>query len=291
MIDVTELFCKVDEFFKSYETTYKAKLIEDGRIRQRYPELSESEMMTVLILFHYSCYRNFKGFYNKKVRQTMQKEFPKLVSYNRFIQLMPRIVMPMIAFMNSIKGKSTGISFMDSTTLTVCHKRRINRNKVFKNLAQRGRTTMGWFFGFKLHLIVNHLGEIISFQITQGNVDDRAPVPKMTQNVQGKIFADKGYISQPLFKNLFEKGAQLITNIKSNMKNRLLPLMDRIMLKKRFIIETINNQLKNVHQIDHSRHRSPINFLINILAALSAYQLKPKKPAIKLNINQLPLPF
>ena len=291
MIDVTETFCKVDDFYNNFEPKFKRQLIKEGRQRQRPSELSPSEMMTILILFHHSCYRHFKGYYKNHVLKYYSEYFPNLISYNRFVQLMPRIIVPMMAFLNSTRGKMTGISFMDSTAIAVCKNKRINRNKVFKDLATRGRTTMGWFFGFKLHIIVNDAGELISWRLTQGHVDDRAPVRSMTKKLKGKLFADKGYISQPLFKDLFNKGVHLVTTIRLNMKNRLMPLMDRLLLKKRFIIETINDQLKNIAQIEHSRHRSPVNFLLNLLAALSAYQLKPKKPAISYNVFQASLPF
>ena len=257
MIDVNEIFCKADDFFKEFEPKFRKHLIQDGLKRNRSTEMSISEMMTIMILFHQSCYRNFKGYYNAHVKIHLKKEFPTLVSYSRFVQLMPRMIVPFLAFLQSIKGKSTGISFVDSTSISVCKNKRINRNSVFKGLATRGKSTMGWFFGFKLHLIVNDKGDLVSWTLTKGHVDDRKPVPSMAKNVKGKLFADKGYISQPLFKELFEKGTHLITNIRSNMKNRLLPIMDRIMLKKRFIIETINDQLKNISQIEHSRHRSP----------------------------------
>ena len=148
---------------------------------------------------------------------------------------------------------------------------------------------MGWFFGFKLHFIINDSGEIISWAITKGNIDDRHPVPDLAKTVKGKLFGDKGYISQPLFEKLFSQGTQLITSIRSNMKNKLMPIFDRILLRKRSIIETINDQLKNISQIEHSRHRSPINFLVNLIAALSAYQLKPKKPSLNLHFQQLSL--
>jgi len=291
MIDVTEVFFKADEFYKGYEQEHHRQLITNGRKRIRRSELNESEIMTILILFHQSCYRHFKGFYEKKVLKQYKEYFPHLVSYSRFVRLMQKVVLPMIAFLESTKGKCTGISFMDSTSIAVCKNKRINRNRVFKDLATRGKTTMGWFFGFKLHLIVNECGELLSWRITQGHVDDRKPVRTMAQKIKGKLFADKGYISQPLFKDLYEQGTQLITNIRSNMKNKLLPVMDRILLRKRFLIETINDQLKNISQIEHSRHRSPVNFFVNVLAALSAYQLKPKKPSLKVDINQLALPF
>ena len=172
------------------------------------------------------------------------------------------------------------ISFMDSTPIKVCHNRRIQRHKVFDGLAARGKTSMGWFYGFKLHLVVNEHGEILSFMLTPGNVDDRKPVPHLLKGVFGKVFADKGYISQALFAQLWEQDIQLITGIRKNMKNTLMEMTDKLLLRKRAIIETINDQLKNISQIEHSRHRSVANFLTNLLAGLIAYMLRPKKPSL-----------
>ena len=143
---------------------------------------------------------------------------------------------------------------------------------------------MGWFFGFKLHLIVNDRGEIQALNLTKGNVDDRVPVPKMAKNIQGKLFGDKGYLSSQLFTQLWENGLQLVTTIRKNMKPKLMPLMDRILLRKRFIIETINDQLKNICQIQHSRHRSPINFIANLFGGLICYQLAEKKPSLNIEL-------
>ncbi len=120
----------------------------------------------------------------------------------------------------------------------------------------------------------------MAFTLTPGNVDDRKPVPRLAKNLFGKLFGDKGYLSQPLFETLFEQGLQLITHVRANMKNRLLLLRDKLLLRKRYIIETINDQLKNQSQIEHSRHRSPINFVVNVLAGLAAYLWQPRKPAI-----------
>jgi hypothetical protein len=138
----------------------------------------------------------------------------------------------------------TGISFIDSTPLPVCHNRRIERHKVFAGLAARGKTFMGWFHGFKLHLIVNERGELSTFYLTAGNIDDRQPVPHLTKALWGKLFGDKGYISQTLFEALFQRGLQLITSLRKNMKPRVVPLMDKLLLRKRAIIETINDQLR-----------------------------------------------
>ena len=173
-----------------------------------------------------------------------------------------------------------------STPLRVCHNRRISRHKVFRHLAARGQCSLGWFYGFKLHLIVNEYGEVLAFTLTPGNVDDRKPVPQLAKGLFGKLFGDKGYLSQALFEQLWQQNLQLITALKAKMKNRLLPLMDKLLLRKRYIIETINDQLKNVSQIEHSRHRSPINFVVNLLAGLIAYTWQPKKPAINWSSHQ-----
>ena len=143
---------------------------------------------------------------------------------------------------------------MDSTSLRVCHNKRISQHKVFQNLAARGKTSVDWFFGFKLHLVVNDKGELLNFQVTPGNIDDRKPVPKLLQQLFGKVFADKGYISLKLTKDLLGSvGVQLITKLKRNMKQRLMPIEDRLLLRKRAVIETIIDQLKNISQIEHSR--------------------------------------
>jgi hypothetical protein len=175
----------------------------------------------------------------------------------------------------------TGISYLDSTKLEVCGKKRMTRNKVFSGFGKIGKTTMGWFFGFKLHLITNEEGGLLAVKITPGNVDDRVPVPEMTLEIQGKLFGDKGYISQKFFDELFQRGLHLITTVRSNMKNKLMPIIDKVLLRKRSIIETINDQLKNISQIEHTRHRSIFNFMINLLCGLIAYTFQEKKPRIQ----------
>ena len=195
---------------------------------------------------------------------------------------MPRIIFPMAALMKFLLGKCTGISIIDSTSINICHNRRIKRNKVFSGLAERGKSTMGWFYGFKLHLITNDRGYLLSIKVTKGNVDDRKPVPGMIKNIFGKLFGDKGYLSGKLAGKLRSNGVQLVTTIRKNMKNKLMPWLDKIMIRKRFIIETINDKLKNECQIEHTRHRSPVNFVLNLLAGLICYQMSPKKPSLKM---------
>jgi len=250
--------------------------------RQRAGRLTSSEVMTILIAFHRSDFRTFKHFYLMLMEQH-RAEFPDLVSYQRFVELMPSVLALLCAYLQSRFGSCTGIGFIDSTALAVRGNKRIRRNRVFRGLARLGKTTMGWFFGFKLHLVINECGELLAVQLTPGNVDDRQPMPHLTRRLSGKLFGDKGYISAELFAELWDRGLQLITHIRRNMTNRLMPLMDKILLRKRSLIETVNDQLKNILQIEHTRHRSPTNFLVNLVAGLIQYTHQPKKPSLRLN--------
>lgn len=284
MDSLVELFVAVDDFWIIFRPYWHEHLLASGeRQRIRASRLSESEVMTIVILFHQSHYRDFKAFYLEYVGRHLSSEFPKLVSYSRFVTLMQQMGIPLYVFLRLSMGRCTGISFVDSTPLAVCHNRRIARHRVFDGWAARGKTTMGWFYGFKLHLIVNHEGKIIAFALTAGNVDDRVPVPELIQQVFGKLFGDKGYLSQPLRDELRDIGIELITSIRRNMKPQLMPLHDKLMLKRRSIIETINDQLKNISQIEHSRHRSVNNFFVNLVAGLIAYCRRPNKPSVQLN--------
>lgn len=195
---------------------------------------------------------------------------------------MPSALGLLCAYLRSRFGTCTGIGFVDSTALAVCGNKRIRRNRVFRGLAKIGKTTMGWFFGFKLHLVINECGELLGVQMTPGNVDDRVPVPHLTQRLFGKLFGDKGYILGELFAELWDRGLQLVTHVRRNMTNRLMPLRDKILLRKRSLIETVNDQLKNISQIEHTRHRSPTNFLVNQVAGLIQYTHQPKKPSLRL---------
>jgi len=281
MIDITKLFCSVDDFWKSFKLHWYKKQLTHKSSRGPNCGLSMSEIMTIMIFFHQSNFRTFKHFYFF-IYENYRKAFPKMPCYSRFVALKKSSFIPLFTYLQHCKGKVTGISFIDSTVLRVCNIKRSSSNKVFKNTAKKGKSTIGWFFGFKLHLIINENGEILSFQITPGNISDIHPVKTLTKDLWGKLFGDKGYISSTLFKELFQKNIQLITGIKSNMKNKLMHIQDKLLLRKRSIIETINDQLKNISQIEHSRHRSPCNFLINLLSGLIAYCHQKKKPSLTL---------
>lgn len=283
MKKLVELFCDVDDFCKIFIPQWHKQLLEDGtRKRQRECRMSMSEMMTIIIGFHMSHHRDFKNYYLGYVATFHRKEFPKLLSYTRFLAMMPRTIVPMCAYFSTLKGKPTGIEFIDSTSLKVCHNIRIPRHKTFDGVAQRGKGTMSWFYGFKLHLIVNHHGEIVAAKVTTGNVHDTKPVEELARNLPDKLYGDKGYLSKALEANLFENGVQLITTVRKNMKAKAMSLWDRAMLSKRFIIETINDQLKNVSFIEHSRHRSVNGFTLSLMAGLVAYCLKENKPSLNI---------
>jgi hypothetical protein len=292
-MDFTRLFVDVDDWWKVFEKIYSKHLIEDGtRKRNRHSNLSISEIMTILIAFQTSGYRTFKDFYHYLLDHH-RHDFPDMVSYDRFVYLIPRAVIPLIAYLYACGiDEPTGISFIDSTSLKVCHNKRISHHRVFDGIAQIGKTTMGWFLGFKLHLIINERGGLLGCRLTAGNVDDRSVVETMTDGLFGKLFGDKGYISRSLFEKLLAKGIELVTNIRANMKCHLMQWQEKILLRKRSLIETVNDTLKNVCQIEHSRHRSPINFLAHLAAGLIAYTRLPKKPSLKFeNVNCQPREF
>lgn len=288
---ITEIFCLVDEFCKEYDSVVDKHLL--GNPAKRPSVMSKSEVITITILFHLSGFRTFKHFYLFYVQKHMQADFPNTVSYNRFTELMQQTLMPMTLFLKTCcLGDCTGISFVDSTPIRVCKSKRISNNKVFKGIAATGKSTMGWFHGFKLHIVINDKGEILNFTITQANVDDRTPLKKKSflDKIFGKLYADKGYIGKELMQMLFVDGLHLITSIKNNMKNSLMSMSDKILLRKRSVIETVNDELKNICQIEHSRHRCFSNFISNIVAGLIAYSFLPKKPSIKyqtIKTNQL----
>ena len=283
-MSLLELFVHVDDFCQIFLPAWERKLLSNGsKKRCRAGQLSMSEVMTLIIYFHQSQYRNFKAYYTEHVYKHLRAEFPSLVTYERFVILMPSAFGPLSAYLKSLYGSCRGISFIDSTALGVCDNHRIHNHKVFEGVAERGKGSMGWFYGLKLHLVVNDCGELLACQITPGNIDDRKPVPALRKHLFGKLIADRGYISQPLFEQLLETfNVQLITRLKKNMKNRLIPLVDKLLLRKRAIIESVVDQLKNISQIEHTRHRSPINCFINILAGLISYCHQPKKPSLNI---------
>lgn len=288
---VIEFYVLIDDFNQEFEFEIRKHLLESkiSGNRMRASQLSDAEIMSILMLFHYGQFTNLKSFYQMYVCVHLNDLFPDLVSYNRFVELQKKVAVPLMLFLKyKGLGKSTGINFVDSTHLKVCHNRRIHQHKTFEGIAERGYCSIGWFYGFKLHLIINDKGEILAFYLTKGNVDDRnvKVMTDMTKDIFGKLFADKGYISKALSDLLFGNGIQLIAKPKKNMKKDNLSQTDKILLRKRAIIESVNDELKNICKIQHTRHRSINNFLINLMAGLAAYCFFPKKPSLNIQFEK-----
>jgi len=286
---ITEIFCSIDDFCLVFEPALRKRALSSGKqTRNRKFVMSKSEIITITVLFHLSGFRTFKHFYLFYVQKHLVQEFPNTVSYNRFVELMQSNILPLTLYMKTCcLGTCTGISFIDSTPIRACKNKRIKQNKVFKGIATTGKSTMGWFYGFKLHIIINDKGELLDFIITQANVDDRTPLKQdnILKRIFGSLYADKGYVSKELMALLFQQGLHLVTGIRNNMKNVMMSLRDKILLRKRSVIETINDQLKNIAQAEHSRHRSFANFITNLIASLIAYSFQEKKPSIKFETN------
>ena len=293
---ITEIFCSIDDFCLVFDPALQKRQLSTGKMtRKRKFTMSTSEIVTITVLFHLSGIRTFKHFYIHYVQGQLREEFPNTVSYNRFVELMQSNILPLTLYMKTCcLGECTGISFVDSTPIRACGNKRITQNKVFKDIATIGKSTMGWFYGFKLHIIINDKGELLDFVITQANVDDRTPLKEenFLKKIFGSLYGDKGYLSKELASLLFDQGLHLVTGIRNNMKNVMMTMRDKILLRKRSVIETINDQLKNIAQAEHSRHRSFGNFITNLVASLIAYSFQEKKPSIKFetqNTTQLAL--
>ncbi len=281
-MSLLELFCHVDTFCQAFLPQWEhVQRTQGQRVRRRSGQLAMSEVMPIVIHFHEMRFRDLKTYYLVYVRGHLRREFPDAPSYQRLVELMATILGPLCAYLQTCYGRCTGVSFVDSTALAVCHHRRIRQHRVFPGLAQRGKTSLGWFYGFKLHVVINHQGELLSCHVTTGNVDDRRPVPTLAARLWGRLCADKGYLSQPLTHELLRtRRVRLITHVKRNMANRLLLLHDKRVLRRRALMETVFAQRKHLLQVEHPRHRSPTNFAVNLVAGLIAYCHQPNKPSM-----------
>jgi transposase len=236
--------------------------------------------MTLAVLFHQLRFRQFKSFYFSYALRFLRTEFPGLPSYQRCLELMPRCIVPFSALFEALKGRCTGITIVDSTPIAVCDNLRISRHRVFAETAARGKSSTGWFFGFKLHVAINHRGELLSMKLTPGNVDDRKPVAFLCRDVFGRVYADKGYVAQWLVDRLRQQQADFITKVRKNMKPIARSPFDQALLRRRSLIETVFDELKNLCQVAHTRHRSHGNFLVNLMSGIIAYCLAPMKPRL-----------
>lgn len=257
------------------------------KYRNKPNHMSNTEIMAILILFHSGGFHCFKHYNKEYICTDLKHLFLRLVSYNnRFVELKKEELLPLTIFIKKVLLVTcTGISFVDSTVLRVCHNQRILIHKTFEGLSGRGRSSKGWSFGVKLYLTINNKNEILNFMLTPGNVDDCEPLKqgRFLENIKGKLCVDKGNVDQAMFENLFLNIIQLVTKVKNNMKNSLMNIANKILFRKKALIETVNNELKNIAQIRHSRHRSFDNFIANTPSAIATFCIFEKKPAIDMN--------
>lgn len=285
MSQLIAMFCEMDDFCNWFEPLYQQRVRQASqRQRRRQGPLRLSEILTLIGFFHASPYRNCKHYYPEYVAGHLRPYCPALVSYGRFGELMPRALVPLCGYLPTRKGRCTGITFVASTSLAVCPNRRIGRHQGFAGEATRGKSSLGWSLGCKLHLMVNDAGALLAFRVTTAEVDATAPVRRMARGLWGQLFGDRGDIFRALHEGLWAHGLALLPLLRRNMKPRLRRLWDRLLLRKRFLIETLNDQLQNVSQIAHSRHRSLTGFMVNLVAGLIADTYQPKKPSLGLRL-------
>jgi hypothetical protein len=278
---LVEDFCQFDDFCQGFYPRWEAQLLAEGSApKKRGPEagLADSEIMTILVLYHSSHFKNFKTFYEGIVLALLRPAFPKAPCYARFIALTSHVWVPLTMFLLSRMGRKSGLYYIDSTALAVCHNRRINRHKVFAGLATRGKTSTGWFFGFKLHLVFNHERQIVALKLTSGNVNDTTPVLDLTPDLTGKMFGDKGYVGKDLTAKLLRRGLALMTRVRRNMKRLPVSFLDKALLNGRNIVETIIGHIKEFSSLRLPKHRSVGNAFTHIIATIVAYQINPLPP-------------
>ena len=279
---LVEIFCSCDDFCSLIKQSHHSAL-PPSKKPTRSPALAESEIMTIAIFYHLSGFKCFEYYYRQLVLGPMKPYFPNAVSYERFVALMPRIVPVMCLYLWFERcGEPTGIYYGDSKKLPVCDNRRIHQHRVFDGYANRGKSSTGWFFGFKVFLVINQYGQIMRCQVSQASKADNNYdwMLKFFAGLKGMMFTDKGFLSAKAFEALYANGLKLITGIRSNMKNKLMSNMEKLLHKKRGVIESVNDILMTVCDIDHTRHRSPLNFLVNLFAGVTAYTFLDKLPSI-----------
>lgn len=290
MLDPVELYVEIDDFSRKIYSELNQRGIGNGKRFEIYtPGLNLAEILTILILYHFSNHKCFKHYYLAKVYHNYKKYFPLLPSYNRFVERISEVSFLTALFLQYRLNKFPGNGFIDSTPLAVCTNKRTNSHQVFKCIASIGKSSKGWYYGLKLHVICDFYGNIVKCLVTTASEHDLKIAKELLDGMNGKIFADKGYIGKKEFIELLEQGLILVTSVRKNMKNRLLTLWDRILLKKRSLIESIFNIMKNVFEIEHSRHRSINNASVHILTVLVAYCLKPNKPQVRFTNSELQL--
>lgn len=277
-----EIYIQVDDFCQKLEEYAKLHQLDLPKYNGR---LSTSEMLSIIIFYQYSGYKCFQYYYERCVRYSLSSWFPNQISRSRFLTVMNRFIPHLYLFLKwqCSQSKRSQVYFIDSKKLPVCHNRRIHQHKVFKGIANRGKSSTGWFYGFKAHLVINNWGEIINFELSAANHSDNNTevLKKLLNDLTGHCYGDKGYLSS-LFEYFLKRDLKIVSKLRKNMKNKLLPLHEKLWLMKRAVIESVNAILMSTFDIDHTRHRSPANALVHMMAALIGYNFLERKPCVDL---------
>jgi hypothetical protein len=282
---LVEIFIECDDFCQKLHS----HLLANDLHLEQVGTMAESEMMSIVIFYHHSGFKCFKYYYECIILGRLRSYFPAALSYSRFVNLMKKSQLSLFTFLACCRlAWATEGNFIDATKLVVCHNKRIKDHKVFKAFAKRGKSSTGWFFGFKLHAVINQYGQLVIFNFTKGNVADNNPdlLQNITKRLNGFLFGDAGYITS-LKQKFSQRGLELITKLRGNMKPIDLTPLQKHYLRHRGLIEPVFNLMKNHCDIDHSRHRSPQNFLINLWSGLIAYSFLDTFPTMPMYIHKM----
>ena len=285
MFDFTYTFCIIDDFFQKFEATYWDFLKHSNkRLRMRSSQLKVSEVVFIAIWYKCSHFNNFKAFF-LSLRQNFRHLFRYLPCYQRIVYLINSHQLALHALHFALmKDCHSSHLWIDSTTLPVCKNQRIGRHKSIKAIATRGKSSMGWFFGCKLHLIMNQSGDVVSTALSNGHTADIKMVEQLVKGLKAKLYADRGYISQNLRQSIKEQGVDLITYHRKNMQAVNLSKADTYNLRQRNQIETLFSLLKGKYNLVTSKARSIEGYLAGIYASLCAYQIyHENKPTIQIH--------
>jgi len=290
---ITEIYVEVDDIIKENQEIILESMRHMKLIGRNYPtSLTLSEVVTIQIYYHYSGYKCFKSYYLNHVCYELKRDFPDLVSYQQFVKLIPRALVALLVVLKEQMKQSrrSGIYYGDSYPIPACHPKRVHQHKTMKGMASWGKTSVGWFYGLKCHIVVNQFGELVNCTLTTGSTADNnlRVLFRLTNDLMGYFFGDKGYLLNEDKRIFLEKDGLLKfrTKVRKNMEKQQLELEPKLWLKKRGIVESVIDIHKEHMDVAHTRHRSPTNALVNIFAGLVAYNFRQRKPSTSINLER-----
>ena len=270
------IFDQIDNLLKTMSASLKRKLLSDLRPKGGRPSGLSLQAILAFGIFRFATGVKDVKHYHRKLLSSYSKELGRIPNYGNFNALMNQATPYVIFLLQWIcychQSAGGGLYFMDSTPMKVCENKRIFDHKVCEDMAQRGKSSMGWFFGFKLHVVCDSLGRLVSLLITPGNTDDRKFALKLLKGLRGLCVADAGYVSKKLMQELYQQGLLLLTDVRNSMK-RLMSETQHGLLKLRQRIEGVFSCLKHRLKAEASIARSPLGYLSRCLYACLTFAL------------------